>query len=55
MNKYINLIIGGLIYFVPPSVMYYFIGNNDKSVMMIVLWLCSAWALSLWVIYYLEN
>lgn len=55
MNKYINLIIGIVIYFVPAMVMYCFLRNTDWGIMIMIMWLSFAWALSLWVINYLEN
>ena len=51
MNKLINLIIGGLIYFVPAIVIY----QIDKTGYGVIAWLMLAWSLSIFAIMYLEN
>ncbi len=54
MTKYINLIIAGLVYFVPPFVIYYYNGNSDFSIMMMILWLMFGWVISSGILMYLK-
>lgn len=51
MNKYINLLVGMLSYFIPAIIFKYIIGSNEAM----WLWLAVGWVFSLFVLDYLDG